>query len=333
VIAASIHDNDNMSITEGNTLISDYTSTFPSATIDQYYFPTSENIAVNRENWNNMIAQRLAMKTPATVTVTNVSYNSITRQIDATVSSTFVGDVKGDYRLNLYIKENNVYGPVNDNSDNQWNQYSYLFNIGSSPYYQKGTYLNSTTNLLNPSDYTHQYVINHMADGAYGTTGIIPTNGPTNGLTFSKTYTYTLPSPSGSEFRYNADNIYLIGVVSEYNVDSKNRSILNAAEVKLTVNSEVLVSVKELIASDVQLNVYPNPATDVCHLTYKLKQDEFVKVCIYNALGELVSIETKNVNAGEVIHTLNTHELQSGNYSVQVSFKSTVVTKKLTIIK
>lgn len=333
VISAAIHDNDNMSTPEGNTLIADYTTTFPSATIDQYYFPANEKMAISRENWSTYITQRLAMKTPATVTLTNVNYNSISRQIDATVSSTFVGDVKGDYRLNLYVKENNVFGPVNDNTDNQWNQHSYLFNIGSSPYYQMGTYLNPTTYLLNPSEYTHQHVINNIADGAFGASGIIPSSGPTNGLTFSKTYTYTLPSPIGTEFRYNADNIYLVGVVSEYNADSKNRNILNAAEVKLTSNGEVLVGIKELTASDVQLNVFPNPAADVCHLTYNLKQDEFVKVSIYNTLGELVSIETKNVSAGNVIHTLNITELHSGNYSVQVSFKNTVVTKKLTIIK
>lgn len=333
VIAASIHDNDNMSTTEGNSLIADYATTFPGATIDQYYFPANEKTAINKESWNTYISQRLAMKTPATVTVTNVNYNPVTRQVDATVSSTFVGDVKGDYRLNLYIKENNIFGPVNDTTDNQWNQHSYLFNIGSSPYYQMGTYLNPTTYLLNSSEYVHQYVINNMADGAYGASGIIPVTGPTNGLTFSKTYTYTLPSPVSGEFRYNADNVYLIGVLSEYSSDSKNRSILNAAEVKLTSNSEVLVGVKQLAVSDVQLNVFPNPATEVCYLTYNLKQDEFVKVCIYNALGELVSIETKNVNVGNVTHTLNINELRSGNYNLQVSFKNTVVTKKLTVIK
>ncbi|MCD6019461.1 MAG: hypothetical protein K0S53_2582 [Bacteroidetes bacterium] len=333
VIAASFHDNDNMSTPEGDTLIEKHATNFPSATIDQFYFPANEKTAINRENWNTYISQRLSMKTPATVTVTNVTYDPFTRQVVATVSTEFKGEVRGDYRLNLYIKENNVYGPFNDNTDNQWNQHSYLFNIGSSPYYQMGTYLNPTTYLLNPSEYTHQYVINNIADGPYGAPGIIPASGPTNGLTFSKTYTYTLPSPAGGEFRYNADNIYLIGVLSEYSADSKNRNILNVGEAKLTSGSEVLVGVKEITTTDIQLNVFPNPATDVCYLTYSLKQDEFVKMCIYNTLGELVSIETKNVNAGNVIHTLNIDELRSGNYSVQLSFKNSVVTKKLTIIK
>ena len=52
-----------------------------------------------------------------------------------------------------------------------------------------------------------------MLDGAYGTSGIIPLNGSTNGQTYSKNYSYSLPTTIGSEFRYNADNIYLIGVL------------------------------------------------------------------------------------------------------------------------
>lgn len=333
VISASIHANDKMATTEGNALVTDYATEFPSATIDQYKFTTSDDIAIARNNWSSFINQRLVMKVPATVTVTNVTYDSLTRQINATVSSTFVGDVKGDYRLNLYIKENNVYGPSLNFTDNQWNQHSSLFNIGASPYYQMGSYLNSTTYLLSPAEYKHQYVVNNITNGSYGASGIIPVNGSTNGQTYSSLVPYTLPLPTSGEFRYNAANVYLIGVLTEYNADPKKRSVLNVAEAKLTSSAEVLVGIKELTHADFQLNVYPNPATDVCNLTYNLKNDEYVKVYVYNTLGEMVYIETKNVNAGNVNHALNLSALPSGNYSVQVSFKNSMVTKKLTIIK
>lgn len=333
VVAAAIHSNDNMSTIEGSTLISDYNATVPSASIDQYYDVTTNAVAIAKQNWSSVIAQRLAMKVPATVTITNVNYNTITQQIDATVSATFVGDVKGDYRLNLYIKENNVYGPTNDITDNQWNQHSSLFNIPSSPYYQLGTYLNPTTNLLSGLDFKHQYVVNQIVNGAYGTAGIIPTNGTTNGLTYSNTCSYIMPPITNNEFRYNADNIYLIGVLSEYNSNTKNRAILNVCETKLNTNAEALVGIKEITAADVKLNIFPNPTSDFCNLTYTLTNDQFVTVNVYNALGELMYIETKNVNAGNVIHTLNLKELNAGNYSVQVSFKNNMITKKLTIIK
>ena len=332
VIAASIHDNDNMATTEGNNIITDFAPSFPSATIDHHYFSANEKMGIEYTNWNSYITQRLAMKVPATVTITNVTFTN-PNQFDATVSTTFVGDVKGDYRLNLYVKENNVYGPVADNTDNQWNQHSFLYNIGSSPYYQLGSYLNSTTYLLNANEYKHKYVINHIADGAFGGAGIVTTNSATIGQTYSKTYSYTLPTATTGEFRYNADNIYLIGVLSEYDVNTKSRSILNSFEVKLTNNAEVLVGIKENKKADIQLNIFPNPTSDVCNLTYTLQNDEFVKASVYNTLGELVYIETKNVTAGNVTHELNVSELHSGNYSVQLSFKNNTITKKLTIIK
>lgn len=333
VVVASIHHNDNMSTSEGNQLITDNASSFPSASIDHFYFSANGAMSIKKDSLNSYITKRLAMQVPATTTITGINYNPITKQIDATVSSRFVGDVKGDYRLNLYIKENNVYGPINDFTDNLWNQHSYLYNIGVSPYYQLGSYLNSNTYLLNPTDFKHQYVINSITDGAYGGAGIIPINGLTQGQTYSKTYSYVLPTAITNEFRYNTDNIYLIGVLSEYDVNTNKRNVLNVAEVKLNNNPEVLVGVKEYNENIIQLNLFPNPAPDVCNLTYTLKEDEFVKVSVYNTLGELVYIETKNVPAGNVIHTLNLNELRSGNYSVQISFKNNSITKKLTIIK
>jgi hypothetical protein len=332
VIAATIHGNDNMSTAEGNSIINDFASSLASATIDHYYFSANEKISIERANWNTYIAQRLAMNIPATTSVTG-TYNSTTQQIDAIVSSTFVGDVKGDYRLNLYVKENNVYGPIADSlTDNLWNQHNSLYNIPSSPYYQHGNLISSEY-VMSSVSYKHQYVINHFADGAFGGAGIIPTNGLTAGNTYTAAYTYTLPTAAGGEFRYNADNVYLIGIVSEYDVNTKSRSILNVAEVKLTANPEMLVGVKEIKGTDIQLNMFPNPTTDNCNLTYTLKENEFVKVSVYNTLGELVYIETKNVNAGNVIHTLNLNNLHSGNYSVQISFKNNSISKKLTIIK
>ncbi|MBP8033412.1 MAG: choice-of-anchor J domain-containing protein [Bacteroidia bacterium] len=332
VIAASIHDNDNMSNASSNTLISDYTPTFPGATIDQYYFPINNTVAIEKNNWSSFITQRLAMKVPATVAITNFTYNPGTQQIDATVSSTFFGDVKGDYRLNLYVKENNVYGPIADSlNDNQWNQHNNLYTIPSSPYYQQGNLIGSDY-IMSSAAFKHQYVINQMADGPYGAAGIIPVNGSTKGQTYSKNYSYVLPTTTG-EFRYNADNIYLIGVLSEYNTNTKSRAILNVAEVKLNSKAETIVGIKDLSKTNIQLNVYPNPTSDICYLSYSLQNDEFVTVNVYNTLGELVYIETKNVNAGNVTHVLNLNELRSGNYSVQVSFKNNTITKKLTIIK
>ena len=335
VISSEIHYNDNLTSTSTAPLFSSYgdTDDFPSAMIDRYLFAENSKMASEKTDWSSYITQRQAMRVPATVTITNVTYNSSTRQINATVTANFVGDVKGQYGLNLYVKENNIYGKLADSSDNQWNQHNSLYNISSSSFYQYGNLIGNNY-VMSAVSYKHKHVINELLDGWIGDLSLVPTNGSTSGQSYSKTYTYTLPNVAGSEFRYNADNIYLIGVISEYDINSYNGiAILNSAEVKLTSNAETTVGINEKYSQNVQLNIFPNPTSDICQLSYTLKNDEYVKVNVYNTLGELVYMETKNVSAGNVSHELNLKELNAGNYSVQVSFKNTSITKKLTIIK
>ena len=179
--------------------------------------------------------------------------------------------------------------------------------------------------------YVLLYVVDEIIDGAIGAATIVPTNGTTNGQTYSKTYTYTLPTVVGSEFRYNAQNIYLIGTLSENNGTTK--AILNSAEVKLTTDPESVVGIESLTTSDFQLTLFPNPTTDVCTLRYTLTEKQNVKVSVFNLLGELVYIESLNSSAGNINHVLNISALTQGNYSVVVSFKNATITKKITIIK
>lgn len=331
VIAAAVHSNDNLTNAEGTTLTTNFTDEFPSAVIDRYKY-TSAGAAIDKHSWSTIITQRQAMKVPVSVSVTAVSYNSSTREISATVQAAFVGDVKGDYRLNLYVKENNVYGPIMDHSDNAWNQYNNLYNVPASPYFQVGTYLSGNTYILGPNQYSHKYVINEFMDGEDGIAGIIPANGTTSGQTYSRVYTYTVPVAAAGEFRYNADNLYLIGVVSE-NAGYAS-TILNSAEVKLTANGEMPVGLKETASViKTEVNVYPNPASGAFYLNYVSDQSQWVKIELYNALGVMVYTRTELVNQGDVTQQLDCSAFAEGNYHIVVSLKDYSVNKKLIIIK
>jgi len=333
VVVASFHNDDNMSIVSGENLMTDYATVFPSATIDQYLLPGNSEVAVERNNWNTYISQRQTMLVPASVSLTAINYNASTRVITASVSSSFLADVKGDYRLNLYIKENNVFGAIADSLlDNGWNQYSFLYNIPSSPYYQFGNYLNPTTFIMGSNRYKHQYVIDTMLSGSYGVSGIIPLSGSTIGQTYTKSYTYTLALPTGTEYRYNEDNIYLIGVLTEFDVDSKKRTVINVAEKKLTASSEV-VGIKDQPMKDFHFVIFPNPTTSICYLNYDLTKESEVTVSVYNMLGELVYSEVSYKSTGNVTQELSLKNLMQGNYSVEILINGLKTVKKLTVIK
>lgn len=331
-IVVSHHQTDNLSTTEGTALYNNYSSKIPAALIDQFSFPDN-NISINPNDWNNYIAQRLAMKVPASVSLSGLNYNTSTRQLDVTVTADFVSDVMGDYRLNLYVKENNVFGPLSDVTDNGWNQYNSSYSIPSSNYYQTGTYLNSTTYLMNANEFKHQYVVEHVADGTYGVAGTIPSTLITNGQSFSKNYSYVLPAVSSGEFRFNPDNMYLVGILSEYHADVKQRAIINAAEIKLNTNPETVVSVNEHAALLTNAGVFPNPAKDYTILTFRQTNREDVSLHIYNNLGELVRAEILNYPLGEVNHKINTSQLAEGHYTVLITKRDYRLSKKLLIIK
>lgn len=329
VIATSIHSSDSLTAPVGASLTASLAEEGSSAMIDRYYYPGVGKITSGRNQWQTYIDQRLAMVVPVSVNVSAVSYNQATRQISADVSASFVGDVKGDYRLNLYIKENNVYGPIMDITDNGWNQYSNLFNIQSSPFYQVGYYLDANTNLLGPNQYAHQFVIDEFLDGPYGAAGIIPANGSTGGQSYSKSYTYTLPTALQGEYRYNPDNIYLVGIVSEYGT----AAVLNAFEVKLTSDPEIPVGVNELAKQESNMTLYPNPSADRCFVSYTSSRSQEVKTEIYNMLGELVYEHASAVSEGNTVQQIDCSSLPEGNYHVVLKFKDHSVSKKLTVIK
>lgn len=332
VIAVSHHVADNMATAESASLAGVYGGTLPSGVVDQYYFTARNSATLEQTEWSTYATQRAQMKVPASVTITNVSYNAATRQIDATVSTTFVGDVKGDYRLNLYIKENNIYGPAADVTDNGWNQHNALFNIQASPYYGLGNYLDPDTYLMLPADYKHQYVVDYVADGTYGASGIVPANGGTMGQTYTKTYSYTLPVPATGEFRYNPDNIYLVGVLLEYNSNNLLHAVINAAESKLNTNPETAVGLNEHTRAAF-VSVYPNPATDIVYLNYYLNTPQQVTVNVYNILGEQVYIEQLNAGSGNINHALSVGHLPQGAYTIELKTGKQSMTQKLTVIK
>lgn len=327
VIATSVHSADNLANATGTTLAQDFAVQGSSAMIDRYYY--QGRITSAGSQWETFVTQRQAAIVPVDVSISGLSYNQTTRQISANVSANFVGDVKGDYRINLYIKENNVYGPIMDISDNGWNQYSNLFNIQASPYYQVGYPLNATTNILGPNQFSHQYVVTEFLDGAYGAAGIIPVNGNTAGQSYSKAYTYTLPVASAGEYRYNPENVYLVAIVTEYNTSV----VLNSTEVKLLSTPESPVGLQQLAKDGGEAKLFPNPASDRCYVSYHSSQAQEVKTEIYNTLGELVFSGSEPIGQGEVVQQMDCSILAEGNYHVVLSFRDHRVSKKLTVIK
>jgi hypothetical protein len=329
MVLVNIHDLDSMKTSGAAALISDYKIDFATAMADRTYFSDAGVIAAGRSYYNAHVAQSKNRVTPASVSIINKSYNNATNQLSFTVKADFIGEVRGDYRLNAYLTENQVGGPVNDMTVNGYNQWNNFYNIPWSPYYQKGSYSSvANTYILNLGQYRHQNVLIHAFNGGYGNSGTIPVNGGTAGQSYQETFTLTLPTPANGVNKFNPDNIYLVGFVSEYSLSKNARRVLNAAREKLTANPEV-VGISELEAM-AGLSVYPNPSPGILYLgTMGLKDP--CSVSVYDLLGRCMQVI--DISAGTPVQALNLSSLPDGLYFLRISSENQNFTEKVLIQK
>lgn len=330
VIAINIHDADSLNTTSINPLITTYRKTLSTAMFDRTFFYDVNSVPVPRTSYTTHINQRKSVVVPLTVSISNKNYDSATRVLNFTVSANFVGEVKGDYRFLAYLTENNVYGPIMDTSYNGWNQLSFMYNVPFSPYFQQGYYLSAQNGyVLNTQQYKHQNVLDVALDGSFGVPGIIPTIGGTQSLTFTRAYTYTLPTTPGSQFRYIPENMYIVAAVSEYNADINKRTVLNCVQDKMISKSESMVGVKEINYSS-EFNLFPNPSYGLTNIL--IPENSFkkqVNISITDILGKEVFNQNSNMRFGLI--QLNLYSFNAGTYFIILSDGETRSVKKLVI--
>jgi len=326
LIVVNVHDNDSLKETNSLGLLNAYKKQYASALIDRVYNDSLMSSAVTRPYYSNKIQNRLNSVTPASVTIINKTYNTGTRDLSFTVNADFIGEVIGDYRLNAYLIEKNVHGQTTDTSINGFNQLSNYYNVPWSPYFQEG-YYSSANNawVLNAYQFRHQNVLVHSFDGSFGSSGVIPQTGGTQGQSYQQTFTLTIPTSTNGVSKYNADNIYIVAFVAEYNTDNTKRDVLNAVQEKLTANGEV-VSVKE-ISGPKQIVIYPNPASEQVFVMMDQKND-LVEILLYDMTGKVVKAQKHSDSS---VAGLNIKDLQEGIYLLNIRTGNSVYNSKIIV--
>jgi hypothetical protein len=93
-------------------------------------------------------------------------------------------------------------------------------------------------------------------------------------------------------------------------------------------------SIDEVNSTMSTFDVYPNPFTSTTTLAFTLKQEEKVKMEVYNMLGELVSSMDNGVMAsGYNTVEYSAENLSSGMYYIKVTAGNYSLTKKVTVNK
>lgn len=250
----------------------------------------------------------------ATVGMTR-SYNSATRELNVTVTSNFIQNATGEFRLNCFIVEDSVTG------GSEYNQANSNFSGWSSgPAYLQE--LIDAPAVI--TDYVHNHVLRETLGGNEGVDASIPSS-VTNGSSYSKDFTFTLPSG------YDENNIKLVGLVQRYGADKVNdREIVNANSISLIDNT---MSISD---NDVQgiekFNIYPNPVNSNSNLEFYLPISSKIKCELYNLYGQKIStLFDEYLVQGEYVKNLSNLDVVPGTYFVVLNNRSTSMRKTLIV--
>jgi len=330
IIAVNVHDADSLESITAVGLINSYKKEFATSLINRTFDDSLASISLTYPYYKNRITKQFTTITPASVSIINKIYNSSSNTLTFTVKADFVGEVKGDYRLNAYLTENNVSGNNSDTTVNGFNQINNYFNAPWSPYYNLGYFSSSFNNyVLKPWQYKHQNTLIHSFDNSFGIIGAIPTTGGTQGQSYQKTYTLTLPTVITGVSKYIADNIYIIGFVAEYNINKFARAILNVSQKKLTANPEI-INVRENNITNFNFKIYPNPSTGLVYLETQNQLSNY-EIKIIDVLGKCVFIQ--NDYNTIVPKSIDLSGLNNGVYFLSIRSKNKIVSEKIIIQK
>lgn len=330
IIGVNVHYMDSLKETTSLGIIYSYQKKFATAMFNRSFDDSINDITLTRPYYNNRTLNQLNMVTPVGISIINKAYNATAKTLTFTVKADFVGEVKGDYRFNAYLIENNVSGKASDTTVNGFNQLNNYYNAPWSGYYNLGYYSSVyNTYVLNAWQYKHQNVLIHSFDNSYGLSGFIPQTGGTQGQSYQKTYTLTVPTLTNGVQKYNLDNIYIVGFVAEYDFDKYKRSVLNSAQTKLTSNPEV-ISVSENTNSSLFFGVYPNPSEGIAYLIAQNQIDNY-EIKVFDLFGKCVY--QQNYYNTFLPKNINLTALKNGIYFLNINNKQTSFTEKIIIQK
>ncbi len=148
---------------------------------------------------------------------------------------------------------------------------------------------------------------------------------------YTDSYTVTVPvtlTYAATNYHwYKADTHYPVLSISSLDQDGtlyQGASYLDQANIS---------AVEENIANAINLNIFPNPSSNVSTVSFDLVQPEKIILSIYNSVGELVEvIEQNQLGAGNHRYTINTANYAAGLYTLKVAVGDKAGMKKISVL-
>jgi len=288
-IGIAVHSNDPMEDPEYIVGLTSYFPAYPSGIVNR-------GETIDPADFEEYYLQELERVAPASIQIENKQYNSTTKELTFTVSSTFVAPVT-DHRFSAVLVENGVTGTGSD-----WAQANYYSGGANGS-------MGGFENMPNPipaEDMIYDHVGRRVIGDIKGVEGSLPAS-----INAGETHSYEFSTILSEE--WDESKMELVGLLLDYN----SKRIENGAI------SHLITSISEQLNNQ-SFVLYPNPASDQVYLNSKIGIE---KVQLLNISGQVMFEKSVSGNKAEI----STSEFKPGIYFVKVFSQNNVITRKLVI--
>jgi len=273
--------------------------------------------AVDPSQMSAQFFQRL-QTAPVAVITNGATWDATSRTLNVSVTADFQSGANSNYKIACVLTEDGVIGTTS--AYNQANAYA-----GGANGVMGGYEL--LPNPVPASQMVYDHVARHIAPSFSGFTGSFPAT-VNAGEEHTVNFTFVLPAS------WNVDNMHIVGMLVAPNGRIDNAGYTTVAgAVSNGYDSGVSAGLSELTAEQLDdvLKVYPNPANDYAVVAINLKKDAQISLNLIDLSGKQIATRNYGSMNGLAEVVINTQDLQSGVYIIELYVNGERVTKRLVV--
>jgi hypothetical protein len=292
----AVHNSDPMTLTAYDAAIGALISGYPSALVDR-------GAVIDPSQIEGDFLNRVVIAPEGTI-VNGATYNSATRLLKVSVTTTMATNISGNYKVACVITEDSVTGTTTQY--NQSNAYA-----GGASGVMGG--FEALPNPVPAAQMNYNHVARALSPSFAGMANAYGASA-TTGQVFTHNFSFTLPAA------WDATQIHIIGMMIEPSgvINNAGTATINEAVANGWLPG-MSVGVNTIADAPDAMQLMPNPASTLTSVALNLKNDSEVSMEVYSANGKLVASKVYGKLNGAYNLPIDTQEFAKGIYFVKVS--------------
>jgi hypothetical protein len=306
----AVHNGDPMTVTDYDAAFGGLIAGYPSALVDR-------GNDVDPSGMTPDFLTRVQIAPKAFIT-NGATWDATTRTLNVSVTADFQSAANNNYKLACVLTEDGVTGT--GSGYNQSNAYSGGGNGVMGGYETLG-------NPVPAAQMTYDHVARAIAPSFSGYVNSFPTT-VSSGDLHTINFSFVLPTS------WDENEIHIIGLLIDPTgkIDNAGKATITEAVSNGYVNGSNAGLYENLTNQlDEIIKVYPNPASDAATIEILLQNEASVQIKLIDASGKEVSSRDYGKVNGSWIVPVDTKNLESGMYLIQLEINGQTISKRLIV--